>query len=64
MAVRRMAMTTIEERNARHMRKEQILRRVLANEDLMRQIETSLEALKRGEKGVPFREIRREPNDH
>jgi hypothetical protein len=56
-------MTTIEERKARHQRKEEVLRRVLANEDLMRQIETSLEALKRGEKGVRFREIRREPKD-
>jgi hypothetical protein len=54
-------MTTLEERKARYKRKEAVLRRVLANTDLMHQIEASLDALKRGEKAVPFKEIRREP---
>lgn len=54
-------MTTVEERRARYKRKEMVLRRVLSNTDLMSQIEASLDALKRGEKPVPFRKIRREP---
>ena len=56
-------MTTVEERKAKHKRTEEVLRRVLANEDLMRQVEASIEAIRRGEKGVPFREVRREPKD-
>jgi hypothetical protein len=55
-------MTSGEERKARHKHKEAVLRRVLANADLIRQIEESLEARRRGERAVPFKEIRREPD--
>lgn len=57
-------MATIEERRAQYKRKEAVLQRVLANTDLMRQIEASLEARERGERAVPFKEIRREPRAH
>jgi hypothetical protein len=57
-------MATMEERKARYKRKEEVLRRVLANSDLIRQIEASLEARLRGERAVPFKEIRREPKAH
>ncbi|MGE3599297.1 MAG: hypothetical protein AB7N70_27500 [Dehalococcoidia bacterium] len=54
-------MNSVEERKARYRHKEAVLRRVLANTDLMHQIEESLEARRRGERAVPFKEIRREP---
>ena len=56
-------MTSLEERKARYRYKEAVLRRVLANTDLIRQIEESLEARRRGERAVPFKEIRRKPDD-
>ena len=57
-------MTSVEERKARYKHKEAVLRRVLANADLIRQIEASLDARRRGERAVPFKEIRREPKAH
>ena len=54
-------MATMQERKARCRRKEAVLRRVLSNTDLMRQIEVSLDALNDGESAIPFSEVRREP---
>jgi hypothetical protein len=46
-----------EHQRALHRRTEEVLMRVLNNEDLMAQVRASLEAIKRGERGTPFREI-------
>ena len=57
----------IEQQRARHLRALEVLARVEANQDLMDQVEDSLAAIARGERGVPLRQIleeeraRREP---
>ena len=46
-----------EHQRALHRRAEEVLTRVVNNEELMAQVEVSLEAIKRGERGTPLREI-------
>jgi hypothetical protein len=46
-----------EQQRAVHRRAEEVLTRMFNNKDLMRQVYASLEALERGERGTPFREI-------
>ena len=47
----------IESQRARHLHAIEVLTRVANNEELMRQVYASLEAIERGERGVPLREI-------
>ena len=46
-----------EYQRARHRHAEAVLTRVFSNKELMRQVFASLEAIERGEHGVPLREI-------
>jgi hypothetical protein len=46
-----------EHQRARHRHAEEVLTRVFSNKELMRQVHASLEAIERGERGVPLREI-------
>jgi hypothetical protein len=47
-----------EHQRALHRHAEAVLTRVFANEALMAQVMASLEAIERGERGTPWREIR------
>ena len=38
-------------------RAQELLKHVLSNEDLMAQVRASFEAIERGERGIPLREI-------
>lgn len=49
-----------ESERARYQRKEQILTRMLNNRELMDQVYSGIERIKRGERGIPFREIQEE----
>ena len=49
--------TLWEVQRALHLHAERVLTRVVNNEELMAQVQASLEALKRGERGTPFREV-------
>ena len=46
-----------EHQRARHRRAEEVLTRVVNNDELMAQVQASFEAITRGERGTPFREI-------
>jgi hypothetical protein len=46
-----------EHQRALHRRAEEVLTRVVNNEELMAQVQASLEAIQRGERGTPLREI-------
>jgi hypothetical protein len=46
-----------EQQRAVHRRAEEVLTRMFNNKDLMRQVYAGLEAIERGERGTPFREI-------
>ena len=41
-------------------RAQELLNHVLNNKDLMAQVKASFEAIERGERGIPFREIQEE----
>ena len=46
-----------EHQRARHRRAEEVLTRVVNNDELMAQVQASFEAIERGERGIPLREI-------
>jgi hypothetical protein len=46
-----------ESERARYQRREQILTHMLNNRELMEQVYSGIERIKRGERGTPFREI-------
>lgn len=49
--------TLWEYQRAAHRRAEEVLTRAVNNEELMAQVQASLEAIARGERGTPFRQI-------